>query len=63
MIYVMVQNNNLDYALSEFRRQVRATGILKELREREFYRKPGDKKRYKRKKAAIQRLIDRKKRK
>lgn len=58
MIHVTVKDNNVELALSEFRRQVRSAGILRELRNREYYRKPSVRKRLKRKNAAIQRRID-----
>ena len=40
LLYVEVKDNNVEKALSEFKRRVKNSGLLKELREREFYLKP-----------------------
>ena len=40
MIYVKVYNNNIEKALSKFKKQVKESKLLVELREREFYTKP-----------------------
>ena len=39
-IKVVVKNNNYEKALSIFKRKVKESGILYELREREHYKKP-----------------------
>ena len=39
-IKVVVKNNNIDKALSVFKRKVKESGMMYELREREFYKKP-----------------------
>ena len=39
-IKVVVKNNNYEKAISIFKRKVKDAGILYELREREFYKKP-----------------------
>ena len=39
-IKVLVKNNNVEKALSIFKRKVKDAGILYELREREYYKKP-----------------------
>ena len=49
LLYVEVKNNNVEKALSEFKRRVKNSGLLKELREREFYLKPSLVKRNRRK--------------
>ena len=41
-IKVVVKNNNIDKALSVFKRKVKESGMMYELREREFYKKPSD---------------------
>ena len=41
-IKVVVKNNNYEKALSIFKRKVKDSGMMYELREREFYKKPSD---------------------
>jgi len=41
-IKVVVKNNNYEKALSIFKRKVKESNIMFELREREFYKKPSD---------------------
>jgi small subunit ribosomal protein S21 len=53
LLYVEVKNNNVDKALSEFKRRVKNSGLLKELREREYYLKPSLVKRNRRKRNKI----------
>ena len=53
LLYVEVKNNNVEKALSEFKRRVKNSGLLKELREREFYLKPSLVKRNRRKRNNI----------
>jgi small subunit ribosomal protein S21 len=53
MIKVVVKNNNIEFALKRFKRQVKDSGLLLELREREFYKKPSDIKRVKKTKAKL----------
>ena len=53
LLYVEVKNNNVDKALSEFKKRVKNSGLLKELREREFYLKPSLVKRNRRKRNKI----------
>ena len=43
--YVEVKDNAIDKALSQFKRKVKNSGLLKELRDREFYEKPSLKRR------------------
>ena len=43
--YVVVKDNNIEKALSLFKRKVKNSGLLKELRDREFYEKPSLKRR------------------
>ena len=57
LLYVEVKNNNVDKALSEFKRRVKNSGLLKELREREFYLKPSLVKRNRRKRNKIRNKI------
>ena len=37
---VLVQDNNIDKALRKFKKKIMETGLLNELRDREFYTKP-----------------------
>ena len=57
LLYVEVKNNNVDKALSEFKRRVKNSGLLKELREREYYLKPSLVKRNRRKRSKIRNKI------
>ncbi len=53
ILYVDATNKSYERAISEFKRKVKNSNLLKELREREFYQKPSAARREKRK----QRLI------
>jgi small subunit ribosomal protein S21 len=53
MIKIVVKNNNIEFALKQFKRKVKDSGLLLELREREFYKKPSDIKRVKKSKAKL----------
>ena len=41
-IKVVVKNNNVEKALSIFKRKVKDSNLMYDLREREFYKKPSD---------------------
>ena len=45
LMYVSVQDNNIERALREFKKRVKNSNLLKELRERECYEKKSLKKR------------------
>ena len=47
------ENDRLDWALKKFRRKVKQSGLLKDLKKRRFYEKPSEAR--KRKKAAARR--------
>ena len=53
LLYVDATNKSYERAISEFKRRVKNSNMLKELREREFYEKPSAARRKQRK----QRLI------
>ena len=53
ILYVDASNKRYERAISEFKRKVKNSNLLKELREREFYQKPSAARRERRK----QRLI------
>ncbi len=53
LLYVDATNKSYERAISEFKRKVKNSNMLKELREREFYEKPSAARRKQRK----QRLI------
>ena len=53
ILYVDASNKSYERAISEFKRKVKNSNLLKELREREFYQKPSAARRERRK----QRLI------
>ena len=50
-IKVVVKNNNYEKALSIFKRKVKDSNLMYDLREREFYKKPSDIKKEKKSKA------------
>ena len=49
LLHVEIKNNSVERALSEFKKRVKNSNLLKELRDREFYTKPSVIKRKKRK--------------
>ena len=53
MFKVTVKNNKIEHALRILKKKVKDSGMLIELREREFYTKPSVKKREQRKRARI----------
>ena len=53
MLKVTVKDNKVEYALRKLKKKVKDSGIMIELREREFYTKPSVKKRQMRKRAKI----------
>ena len=53
MFKVTVKNNKVEHALRILKKKVKDSGMLIELREREFYTKPSVKKREQRKRARI----------
>ena len=53
MLKVTVKDNKIEYALRKLKKKVKESGIMIELREREFYTKPSVKKREMRKRAKI----------
>ena len=48
-LYVEVKDNNIEKALSQFKRKIKNSGLLKELRDREYYEKPSIKRRRRKK--------------
>jgi len=50
-INVTVRNGNLEQAMRVLKRKVQKEGIVKELRERQFYKKPSEIKQEKKKEA------------
>ena len=52
-IKVDVKDNKIEFALRKFKRKVKDSGLLLELREREFYTKPSHTKRVKKSKAKL----------
>ena len=53
VLFVDATNKSYERAISEFKRKVKNSNMLKELREREFYQKPSAAKREKRKQRMI----------
>ena len=56
LLYVDVKNKSIERALSEFKKRVKNSNLLKELRDREFYTKPSVIKRKKRKLVRMKRF-------
>ena len=50
-IKVVVRNNNIEKALGIFKRKVKDSNLMFELREREFYKKPSEERKEKKNKA------------
>jgi len=50
MVQVVVRNGNLEQALRVLKKKSQKAGIVKELRERQYYSKPSEKKREAKKK-------------
>ena len=50
-INVIVRNGNLEQAMRVLKRKVQKEGLVKELRERQFYKKPSEVKQEKKKEA------------
>jgi small subunit ribosomal protein S21 len=46
--YVQVKNNNVEKALKQFKRVVKDSGLILEIKRREYYEKPSDIRRRKR---------------
>ena len=53
MLKVTVKDNKVEYALRKLKKKVKDSGIMIELREREFYTTPSVKKREMKKRARI----------
>jgi len=53
ILYVDATNKSYERAISEFKRKVKNSNLLKELREREYYQKPSAVRREKRKQRRI----------
>ncbi len=53
MLKVIVKDNKIEYALRKLKKKVKDSGMMIELREREFYTKPSVKKREMKKRARI----------
>jgi small subunit ribosomal protein S21 len=53
LLKVTVKDNKVEYALRKLKKKVKDSGLMIELREREFYTKPSVKKREMRKRAKI----------
>jgi len=45
MIFVKVQNNDIDFALRILKKKVQKSGLLRELRRLRYYEKPSDRRR------------------
>ena len=61
MLQVKVKHNNIEYALRLFKRQVKDSGLMVELREREHYTKPSVKRATKKKLGRVRNWLNQKK--
>jgi len=52
-IEVLVKNGNLELALKKFKKKIKLTGLMQEIRKREYFEKPSITKREKKIKAKI----------
>tara|TARA_B100000427_G_scaffold300912_1_gene283700 strand:+ start:701 stop:922 length:222 start_codon:yes stop_codon:yes gene_type:complete len=57
LLYVEVRNNNYEKGISEFKKRVKNSGLLLELRNREFYEKKSAEKRRKKKLAILRNKV------
>lgn len=57
-IYVEVKNNNLELALRKFKKKIKLTNLMQEIKEREFFTKPSIKKRKKKLNAIMRQKYD-----
>ena len=44
-MYVQVRNNNVEKALRVLKKKIKKPGLLQEIKERQYYQKPSEKKR------------------
>ena len=58
---VKVKHNNIEYALRLFKRQIKDSGLMVELREREYYTKPSVKRATKKKLGRVRNWLNQKK--
>ena len=49
MTTIIVRNNNVEKTIRSLKRKVQKNGLIKELRDRQYYQKPSEKKREKNK--------------
>jgi small subunit ribosomal protein S21 len=57
LLKVTVKNNKVEHALRILKKKVKDSGLMIELREREFYTKPSVKKRLQKKRALVNQRI------
>ena len=50
---IEVRNNNVEFALKKFKRMVKDSGMMLEIKQRSYYKKPSEEKREKRNKAKL----------
>ena len=60
MLQVKVKHNNIEYALRLFKRQIKDSGLMVELREREHYTKPSIKRATKKKLGRVRNWLNQK---
>ena len=44
-MYVAVRNNNVEKSLIDLKKKIKKSGLLQEIKERQYYQKPSEKKR------------------
>ena len=60
---IEVRNNNVEFALKKFKRMVKDSGMMLDLKKRTYYEKPSEKKREKRNLAKLRNKYNNKKEK
>lgn len=61
-MHVIVKNNNVEKALRTLKRKIKKSGLLVDLKERQYYQKPSEKKRLAKKRGIARMLKDKRER-
>lgn len=61
-MHVIVKNNNVEKALRTLKRKIKKSGLLIDLKERQYYQKPSEKKRLAKKRGIARMLKDKRER-
>jgi small subunit ribosomal protein S21 len=61
-MHVIVKNNNVEKALRTLKRKIKKSGLLVDLKERQYYQKPSEKRREAKKRGIARMLKDKRER-